>query len=337
MLPMNHAGLSTPFFLLLAWLAWTAAAPALSSEVIPAPSDPAGLRTRFAAHVNQDRFRHAHWGVRIVSIDSGQPVFEHNADDLLIPASNTKLFTGALALDRLGPEFRIRTSVCSQERPTRRGTLKGDLILYGRGDPTFAARFHEGRLDRALEPLLGVVAATGIKRVRGDLVVDAGYFASPALGSGWDWDDLQYAYGAEVSALSINDNTVDVVVKPAQTPGRPATVQLVPPSGFIAVDNRCVTAPTGVRRAVQVERPLSHNLIVVTGRIPVGDAGITETVSVHAPAAWFGHLFKAALEKRGIRVAGNVRMTDPAGAPADSASGANRVELAAVESPPSAT
>ncbi len=331
---MNHARLSTPLFLLLAWLAWAAAAQALSSEVIPAPSDPAGLQARFAAHVNQDRFRHAHWGVRIVSVDSGQPVFEHNADDLLVPASNTKLFTGALALDRLGPEFRIRTSVCSQERPTRRGTLKGDLILYGRGDPTFAARFHGGRLDRALEPLLGVVAATGIKRVRGDLVVDASYFASPALGSGWDWDDLQYAYGAEVSALTINDNTVDVVVKPAEAPGRPASVQLVPGSGFIPVDNRCVTAPTGVRRAVQVERPLSHSLIVVTGHIPVGDTGITETVSVHAPAAWFGHLFKAALEQRGIRVAGNVRMTDPAGASADSASGAGRVELAAVESPP---
>ncbi|HOY60462.1 MAG TPA: D-alanyl-D-alanine carboxypeptidase, partial [Verrucomicrobiota bacterium] len=115
---MNRAGRSTSFSLLLAWLAWAAAARGASPQVPPPPSDPVGLRARFAAHVNQDRFRHAHWGVRIVSIDTGQPVFEHNADDLLIPASNTKLFTGALALDRLGPEFRIRTSVCSQERPT---------------------------------------------------------------------------------------------------------------------------------------------------------------------------------------------------------------------------
>lgn len=327
-------GRSTFFLLLLVCLAWCAAAGAADTQVIPPPADLAGLETRFAAHVNQDRFRHAHWGVQVVSLDTGRAVFEHNADDLLIPASNTKLFTGALALDRLGPDFRIRTSVYSQKRPTRRGTLQGDLILYGRGDPTFAARFHGGNLEQALGPLLEAVAAAGIRRVRGDVVADASCFASPALGSGWAWDDLQYGYGAEVSALTINDNTVDVLIRPADTPGHPASIRLAPASGFLAVSNRCVTTSRDVERDIRVERPLSHNLIIVSGRIPVGDTGITETVSVHAPAAWFGHLFKQALQQRGTRVSGNVRMTDPVGSLPNSAASPVRVELGAVESPP---
>ena len=78
----------------------------------------------------------------VVSLESGQVVYSHNENRLFIPASNTKLFTAALALDRLGPDFRTRTSLYSRERPDRQGRLRGDLLLVGRGDPSFAL-YHE--------------------------------------------------------------------------------------------------------------------------------------------------------------------------------------------------
>jgi D-alanyl-D-alanine carboxypeptidase/D-alanyl-D-alanine-endopeptidase (penicillin-binding protein 4) len=315
-------------------VAWAGLASGLTETPLAPPADLAGLEARFAAQLAQDRFRQAQWGVQILSLDSGRLVFAHQADHLLIPASNTKLFTGALALDRLGPDFRIRTSLFSQRPPTRRGTLTGDLVIYGRGDPTFAARFHGGRLDRALDPLVQAVTQAGLKRIRGDLVADASYFAGPTLGSGWDWDDLQYAYGAEVSALSVNDNAVDVVVTPADVPGRPAIARLEPPTDFLVLSNACVTAPRGVRRDLRIERPLTRNLILVSGQLAVGDTGATETVSVPAPAAWFGHRLRDALERRGLRIDGNVRTWPAArGAPAGSAR-ARAVELGGVESPP---
>src|SRR5688572_2145146 len=102
------------------------------------------LQTRINEHLAQPRFAPALWGVKIISLESGKPLFERNAGKLFKPASNAKLFTGALALDRLGPDYRIKTSFYAGTRPDSVGKLHGDLIVCGRGDPTFAARFNNG-------------------------------------------------------------------------------------------------------------------------------------------------------------------------------------------------
>src|SRR5258706_15835783 len=102
------------------------------------------LRTRLAAHIAQPRFAPAAWGIKIVSLDTGKTIFEHNPQKYFNPASNAKLYTTALALEHLGADFRIKSSLYSTTRPDASGTLKGDLILYGRGDPTMAARLNGG-------------------------------------------------------------------------------------------------------------------------------------------------------------------------------------------------
>src|SRR6476619_6166898 len=94
------------------------------------------LRSRIAAHIAQPRFAAALWGVKIVSLETGKTIFEHNREKYFNPASNAKLYTAALALDRLGVDHRIKTSLYSAARPDASGTLKADLIVYGRGDPT---------------------------------------------------------------------------------------------------------------------------------------------------------------------------------------------------------
>jgi D-alanyl-D-alanine carboxypeptidase len=95
-----------------------------------------------AAHVNQERFEQAQWGVKIASVQSGTVLFETNSEKLLKPASNAKLYTGALALDQLGPDYKIRTSLCASAN-AENGVLKSDLIVYGRGDPSFSHTFGE--------------------------------------------------------------------------------------------------------------------------------------------------------------------------------------------------
>jgi len=301
---------------------------------IPIPGDSEGLRQHFLTHISQPRFQHARWGVHIVSLDTGRTVFSHNANELFIPASNTKLFTGALALDRLGPDHRIRTSLYAATPPDADGVVAGDLTLYGRGDPTLAARFHEGDLGRALAPLVDGLAAAGVRRVEGDLVADTTYFQGAPVGSGWEWDDLQHAYGAEVSALSVNDNTVMVRVQPAPQVGWPARIFLQPPTTFVTLSNLTQTVAAGARRELQVSRPLHCNAIYVRGVTPVDDPGYNESMSVHQPATWFAHLLREQLERRGIWVAGQIRTataTLESPLPAPSPSG---VELAGHESPP---
>src|SRR5437588_96000 len=126
---------------------------------------------------------------------------------------------GALALDRLGPDYRIKTSCCAAGKPDGEGTLHSDLIIYGRGDPSFAARFNGGDSGKSLDPLVTTLVAAGLKRIEGDLVGDESFFRGPPFGSSWTWDDLQNSYGAEVSALSQEDNVVDLVFKSGAKPG----------------------------------------------------------------------------------------------------------------------
>src|SRR5688572_7365294 len=158
------------------------------------------LRARLATHIAQPRFAPAAWGIKIVSLDTGKTIFEHNARKYFNPASNAKLFTAALALEHFGADFRIKSSIYSTTRPDASGTLKGDLILYGRGDPTMAARLNGGDYFRGLDPLIAQLVNAGVRRIEGDVVGDDSYFAGPPLGAGWEWDDLQAYYGAEVSA-----------------------------------------------------------------------------------------------------------------------------------------
>ncbi|MEW6305782.1 MAG: D-alanyl-D-alanine carboxypeptidase/D-alanyl-D-alanine-endopeptidase [Verrucomicrobiota bacterium] len=265
------------------------------------------LQQRLAAHVGEARFNAALWGVKVESLDTGATLFEHNAERLLKPASNNKLYTGALALDRLGPGFRIRTSVYAAGKPGRSGVVKGDLLIYGRGDPSFAARFNNGDYGKSLAPLVEAIAAAGIKRVKGDLVGDESYFRGPPMGSGWTWDDLQYYYGAEVSALTLEDNTVDLVFQPGAVEGAACEVITRPKTDYLTFVNFSETVAKGGRRDITLQRPIGQNVVQVFGSLPVGSADLTDAVAVHDPALFFVTQLRAALAARGIRVEGQLR------------------------------
>jgi len=205
---------TTPKLLCLLFAAQLASG-VLAQELRPSATL-AELRQRLAAHVGQPKYEAALWGVKIVSLDTGVTIFEQNPQKLFSPASNSKLYTVALAFDRLGADYRIKTSLYAKARPNRAGTLKGDLLVYGRGDPTINARLNGGDIFKALQPLVSALTNAGVKRIAGDLVGDESYFRGPPFGSGWAWDDLEYYYGAEISALTINDNTLQAVWSPGR-------------------------------------------------------------------------------------------------------------------------
>ncbi len=189
------------------------AAARVASSAVNAPKTVEELRGRIREVLSDAQLAPAIVGVKAVSLDTGRMLFEENAGKLLVPASNMKMYTVAAALDRLTPEFRWKTSVYALNRPDATGTLRGDLIVYGRGDPSIAASFYDGDYTKAIDELAGRIATAGVRRVEGDLIGDESYFTGASLGTGWEWDDLQWYYGAEVSALSVNDNAIDLTVK----------------------------------------------------------------------------------------------------------------------------
>jgi D-alanyl-D-alanine carboxypeptidase/D-alanyl-D-alanine-endopeptidase (penicillin-binding protein 4) len=286
----------------------------------------ATLRARLTKLVAEPRFAAAHWGVDIVSLDTGRTVFAHDASRPLVPASNAKLFTAALALERLGPDVRFRTSVYAATRPDADGTLAGDLILFGRGDPTLATP--------ALRTLAARLAAAGVRRVRGDLIADESFFRGPTQGAGWEPADRLYFYAPEVSALTVNDNATVVWVKPDDHEGRPAKVTIQPLVSFLIVSNLTRTVAPGGPRVMTLARRPGDNRLRVGGRLAAGSGAQSQGISVPQPARWCGELFRGALRERGIEVAGTVRIVDAAARSAAPLDTSRLVELAAVVSPP---
>ena len=290
------------------------------------------LQQRLADHVSQPRFAAALWGVKIVSLDSGKTLFEHNPQKLFSPASNSKLYTIALALDRLGAEGRIKTSLYARSKPGSDGVLAGDLIVYGRGDPTITARLYSNDIFRALQPLASALTNAGVKRIQGDLIGDGTFLHGPPYGSGWAWDDAESYYGAELSSLTINDNTLQVSIKPGDHPGAPAKLALIPATDYLTLSNRIQTAEKGAHRSIEFYRPLNENIVYATGQIGLDDPGHTDDLTVHNPAGLFVTLFRQALARNGITVQGKVRTLNwPDRAPPNAS---NRIEIASVESLP---
>ena len=185
-----------PFFFVLCSLL----AGAAQSQPATAASAVDELRTRIEAHVSQPRFGGALWGAKIVSLDSGRTWFEHHADRLMSPASNCKLYTGALALDRLGGDYRIVTPIFSTAKPDRAGKVSGQMVVSGRGDPSWKTRGTGRDFWSAFDPFVAALEKAGVRRITGDLVADATWFRSPPNGAGWAADDLGEEYGAEISA-----------------------------------------------------------------------------------------------------------------------------------------
>ena len=298
------------------------AAPALTLD---------GLRGQIGAHVMQPRFGAAAWGVKIVSLDSGRVWFEHHADRWLSPASNCKLYVGALALDQLGGDYRIVTPIFGTTKPDAAGELKGDVIVSGRGDPSWRARGTKGKFADIFGPFVAALRGAGVKHVKGDVVADATWFHGVPQGASWTADDLNDYYGAEISALAIEDNYAELRVTPAAREGAACETVLLQPHTGLVIDNRTKTIAKGGKRRIEATRLLGENVVHLFGELPLGDKEEIVDVTVPRPAAWFAAALKDALGQAGIRVDGAARSLRWPDAPA---TGGTTVKLGEVVSPP---
>src|SRR5690349_9946559 len=171
----------------------TLACAQLSAQTV-APKTVADLQTRISQILAKPELAPALIGIKVTSLDSGRVLFEGNAEKLLRPASNMKMYTVAAALDRLSPDYRFTTSVFAASKPDTAGVIHGDLRIYGRGDPSIAARFNNGDYFKTIDDLAARIVAAGVKRVEGDLVGDESYFNGHKYGSGWEWVDVTWIY-----------------------------------------------------------------------------------------------------------------------------------------------
>jgi serine-type D-Ala-D-Ala carboxypeptidase/endopeptidase (penicillin-binding protein 4) len=217
-----------------------------------------------------------------------------------------KLFTAALAFDTFGPEHQFKTTVLRDGTVGPDGTLNGNLVLRGGGDPGLSTRYYRAPADGPIASLARMVAASGIKRVSGDLVADASAFESKRVPDGWLARYLESGYAARVSALSMNENLATVVIVPSPNGGSPS-VSLDPPSSTVPVINNARTV-SGSRAAKLSIRRLADGRIDVRGTIGSRAGTKSYLVVIDDPAPWVAGVLRSALAAQGVTVAGQVKI-----------------------------
>jgi serine-type D-Ala-D-Ala carboxypeptidase/endopeptidase (penicillin-binding protein 4) len=265
-----------------------------------------------------------------VSLRDGRVIYARDAERPFTPASNMKVYTTAVALDALGADYRWRTSVYAEKEPDGSGTIEGDLILYGRGAPDLSSQAKRDAPDH-LAKLAEDLYRRGVRRVRGQLVGDESYFRGEALGDGWLWNDIQWYFGAEVSALTINGNESTLTITPGK-PDEAATVKIENDDSYFRLTSDANTSARGSSLTIGVTRGLSDNNLRVWGDFPATSSSYSVRVSVHNPALWAAKLFREKLQARGIEIAGEARARDARVAPDERFDPERAVELAFVQS-----
>lgn len=264
------------------------------------------------------------WGLLIIDAQSGKTLFERDADKYFLPASNMKLFSTALALAKLGPEYRFHTTVETYGAISETGVLSGDLILVGRGDANLSNRKFpyelkeefDGSPDKALAELADAVAAKGIKQISGDVVGDDSYFPRERYPSGWEIDDMVWEYGAAISALAVNDNVVTVTLAPGENAGDPVAGLMQETPDFF-LKNETVTSAAGAKADLTLTREPGAAAVVIKGTLPAKSTSRKLQLAIEEPAQHAAAMFKKSLEGRGITVSGVARAVhDPGNVPA---------------------
>lgn len=278
------------------------AGPPTSREAQAALRD---LQAQLTTVFNAPVMAHGVWGVHVRSLDRGDVLFAHNANKLMMPASNMKILTMAAAAEQLGWDYRFLTTL-ETLGSIEDGTLRGDLIVRGGGDPTISTR--DRRNEQVFDEWAAALRSAGITAIDGRIIGDDQAFDDEGIGPGWSWDYLEAGYAAPVGALQYNENTADLIVAPGVAAGDPAIIRISPGAGYTLI-NRVVTreaaGPEGPRGTITIQRRIDSPTLVVSGTIPLGSEEIRRTVAVVNPTLYFAQSLKDALIARGITVSGD--------------------------------
>ncbi|HEU5039193.1 MAG TPA: D-alanyl-D-alanine carboxypeptidase/D-alanyl-D-alanine-endopeptidase [Gemmatimonadales bacterium] len=285
----------------------------------PALAAAQSLEKRIDRRLDTPPLNRTLWGVTVVD-PKGKRLYGRNEGRLFTPASNTKLVVTAVAAAMLPPDFRVRTSIYAST-PVVNGVLTGDLILYGRGDPTLGRRCYatdslaEGACDRdpfaRLRALADTLRQGGLREVRGDLVGDGSWYEPATIHPQWEVFDLNWWYAAPVSGLGFNDNSVDFTWQPGPAVGAPGRITLWPEIGEVLFENRTVTVPAGIESDVgdRFFRAPGTARVWAEGQVALDHPPRTESFAVTDPNLYTARAMRAALLEAGISIAGTTRST----------------------------
>jgi serine-type D-Ala-D-Ala carboxypeptidase/endopeptidase (penicillin-binding protein 4) len=293
----------------LAWAVALVATAACAHPALPAsPASPArpappaliSLQHDIDAVLGQPALAHGYWGVLVKSLKNDETLYTRNADKLMMPASNMKIVTLAAAAEKLGWDFRYDTRLFAAGSVDG-GTLQGDLVVVGSGDPSLVAA--DGMADRVFADWADRLKQRGIHAISGRLIGDDNGFEEETLGYGWMWDDLPGDDGAGVGALQYNESAVRVTITAGSSPRDAAGVNVFPAGSGLTVVCNVMTSAPGAAASITTHRLPGSMRLQLDGTIAEGTSS-TLAVSVDNPTQFFVSALRLALIANGIDVRG---------------------------------
>ncbi|BAZ52911.1 D-alanyl-D-alanine carboxypeptidase/D-alanyl-D-alanine-endopeptidase [Nostoc sp. NIES-4103] len=269
---------------------------------------PAQLGTSIDTVINRPLFSRVRWGILVQPLSSVQTLYAREAQKYFTPASNAKLLTTAAALQLLGANFRIRTSIYQN--------ANGVLRVVGRGDPSLN--------DTQLQALAKQLQQKGITQIK-QLIADDSYIQGDIVNPTWQWEDVQSDYGAPVNSFILNENVFGLKVVP-QSVGK--TSQLVwiddnEAKRWLTI-NQSITVAQNQPSYINVTRDLTGKVLRIQGQVAANSQPYLVNLPVVDPNYYFLRRFRTALATEKISLGQTLVVTG----------GTNQQELAAVESPP---
>jgi serine-type D-Ala-D-Ala carboxypeptidase/endopeptidase (penicillin-binding protein 4) len=274
-----------------------------------------------AALFNANRPGGPVWSVRVESLTRpGDPIFTLQPDQLMVPASNMKIVTLAVAADRLGWDHTFPTTIRSTSPMWPDGTIRGDLVVRGTGDPMI------GTLPASRTSMTAIADALwqqGVRRINGRIIGDDDAYADEPLGEGWAWDDVSFTYSAPIGPLIYNENSATITVTPGMSPGMAVSASIVDRDTGLTLANQLTTGAPDSAVSIDMTRAPGSAALKLHGSVPANGNATTVEAAVPNPTLYFASALRSALVARGIVVRGGAADIDaapagplPAGVPA---------------------
>ena len=256
------------------------------------------LTQDIAAATTSPGVQRATWGIVVHSLDRNERIFELNPRTLLVPASTAKLVSLATAVDAVGWNFRFET-VVRATAPLVDGTLYGDLLVVGSGDPSIG-----GRAGQELSVWVDALTALGLRRIDGRIIGDDNGVEEPRPQLAWAWDDLGYSTGVLFGALNLAENRMTVTVDPALAMSDRPTLRVDPSASSRPLRNRTATGAPGSSVLIWPEQRPGEPFLTIAGSVPAGSLPAQLSVSAGNPTFWFASGLRNALLHGGVEVTG---------------------------------
>ncbi|NCI46178.1 D-alanyl-D-alanine carboxypeptidase/D-alanyl-D-alanine endopeptidase [Sediminibacterium soli] len=262
------------------------------------------------------QMKHAILDLAVVKSETGEKIYDINAQTGLVPASCQKIITAATAFDILGAAYRYRTCI-GYDGNLEKGVVKGNLYLSGSGDPSLGSwRYAVTNEQLVRKTWAGALTANGIKRIEGKLIGYNGRWDANILPGGWIWDDMGNYYGAGVAALNWHENQYDLTLRSGKETGTAVTiVSAVPRPYQVTLNSELTAAAKGTGDNAYIYLPPAGSRGYVRGTIPVEEKAFTISGSFPDPAMQTVQVLKSLLDSLRIPVRG-VQVSNTSDTPA---------------------